>query len=112
MPDRDTTLRLRIRSWAEAGDSPDVRDEVLARWRNSVELEEMLWSKAQAQGLVSAELEPNAVGRVMQAIHDGLDLQWSLDSVIDTEECRKVVSALIFGTFWRGAGSAAGSDPL
>jgi AcrR family transcriptional regulator len=112
MPGRDATLRLRLRSWAEAGDSPEVREEVLARWKHSLDLEEVLWSRAQAQRLISPDLEPWAVGRVMQAIHDGLDLQWSLDPGIDTEECRRVVAALVFGSFWQDGESAESDRPM
>jgi hypothetical protein len=44
-------------------------------------------------------LNPAAIARVLLAIHDGLDLQWSLDSGLDVEACREVVMALLRGRF-------------
>lgn len=110
MAGRRETLRMRAGAWSEAWENAEVRANVLARWRHAIDLEERLWSSAREQSLIRDDLDPRAVGRVMQAIHDGLDLQWSHDDGIEVEECRKVVEALVMGGFWQGEPPPGESD--
>lgn len=100
LEDRDTTLRLRFRSWAEALDDDGVREQAASRWTHHTAVIEGLWEKAQQQGFIPAHLDPRAVARVTLAIHDGLDLQWSLDPSLDVERCQEVVLAMLQGSFW------------
>jgi AcrR family transcriptional regulator len=101
LPGRRETLRMRAGAWSEAWENDEVLADVLARWDSSLKLETRLWSKAQDQSLIRSDLDAQAVGRVMQAIHDGLDLRWSHDADIDLDECRRVVEALVLGRFWQ-----------
>lgn len=110
LPGRRETLRMRAGAWSEAWENDEVLADVLARWQSSLDLETRLWSKAQAQSLIRSDLDAQAVGRVMQAIHDGLDLLWSHDPDIELDECRKVVEALILGRFWQGETESDESD--
>lgn len=110
MAGRDLRLRLRFRSWAEALDNDDVRAQVIKRWRHLLDAEERLWATAQQQGLIPADLDVRAVVRVMQAIHDGLDVQWLLDPQTRVDRCNDVVMALAFGRFWRD-GEARDGQP-
>jgi AcrR family transcriptional regulator len=99
MPGRETTVGLRMRSWSEALENEEVREQVLARWTKYTPVEEQIWSKARNQGRLAEDLDLKAVAQVMQAIHDGLDLRWALDPSIDVEACYDVVLAMIRGRF-------------
>ena len=99
-PDARTMLSVRFRSWAEALDNKDVRDEVLRRWNNHFDAAEGLVVRAQEEGQIAGELDSRSVARVMLALHDGLDLQGVLDPGINLEKCREVTSAMFFGEFW------------
>lgn len=99
IPGRATTVGLRMRSWSEALENEEVREQVLARWAKYTPVEEEIWSKARNQGRLAADLDLKAVAQVMQAIHDGLDLRWALDPSIDVEACYEVVLAMIRGRF-------------
>jgi len=99
LPDRETTVGLRMRSWSEALENEDVKKQVLARWAKYAPVEEEIWSKARNQGRIAEDLNLRAVTQVMQAIHDGLDLRWALEPSIDVEACYDVVLAMIQGHF-------------
>lgn len=99
IPGRATTVGLRMRSWSEALENDEVREQVLARWAKYMPVEEQIWSRARDQGRMPEELDPKAVAGVMQAIHDGLDLRWALDPSTDVEACYDVVLAMIQGRF-------------
>lgn len=110
MPGRRTTVGLRLRSWAEALESDEVREQVVARWEGYRPVAEGLWIKAREEGLVPAELDPDAIERVMFAIHDGLDLQWALDPTFDVDKCREVVVAMFRAWFSGGHEQSTGPD--
>jgi AcrR family transcriptional regulator len=99
IPGRETTLRLRFRSWAEALDDEDLRKEVVDRWEHHTAVVELLLLEVQEQGRVPSDLDPKAIARVLLAMHDGLDLQWSFDPNLDLDACRDVVMAFLGGGF-------------
>lgn len=100
LPGRKTTVGLRIQSWSEALENEEVRDQVVSRWDRYQPVTMQMWTKAQSQGLVSQDLDPEAVDQVFMAIHDGLDVRWALDQDFDVNACRDVVLALMKGRFW------------
>jgi len=97
IPGRETTLRLRFRSWAEALDNEELRKEVVDRWEHHTGVAERLLAEVQEQAMIPSHIDPRSLARVMLAIHDGLDLQWSLDPKLDVDACRDVVMALLSG---------------
>lgn len=103
--DRRTTVGIRMRSWSEALENDDIRDQVVDRWVKYDPVMEGVWSRAQVQGSVPGHLDAAAIAQVILAIHDGLDVQWALDPSIDVEACREVVLALIQGRLWLGESS-------
>jgi AcrR family transcriptional regulator len=109
IPGRGTTLRLRFRAWAEALDDEDLRNEVVDRWGHHTAVVERLLVEVQEQGRIPTGLDPTAIARVLLAMHDGLDLQWSLDPTLDLDACRDVVMAFLAGDFSLG-GEAAAED--
>ena len=99
LPDRRTTVGVRMRSWSEGLENDEVREQVVSRWHKYGPVDAEVWSRAQASGRVDGDLDPEAITQVMMAIHDGLDLRWALDPTFDIEGCREVVIALIKGQF-------------
>jgi len=108
LPGREATLRLRFRAWAEALDDDAVRAEVVGRWKHHADVVERLLADGQEQGLIARDLDVHAIASVLLAVHDGLDVQWSLEKDLDVERCRDVVLALITGRF-RAAGDSGES---
>lgn len=102
LPSRRHALRMRIGAWSRAFDDDEVLAGVRARWANAIDLEARLWERARSDGLVREDLDPAAIGVVMQAIHDGLDLMWAHDPGLDVAGCRRVIEALALGSFWEG----------
>jgi AcrR family transcriptional regulator len=102
LPERKTTVGLRMQSWSEALENEEVRDQVVGRWARYEPVTVQMWSKARSTGLISEAVDPEAVSQVMMAIHDGLDLRWALDKDIDVEAWGEVVRALLNGQFWTG----------
>lgn len=99
LPDRKTTVGVRMRSWSESLENEEVRDQVVGRWRKYEPVDRDVWTRAQAKGWVAKDLDPGAITQVMMAIHDGLDLRWALDPTIDIEGCRDVLIAMVKGHF-------------
>jgi AcrR family transcriptional regulator len=95
IPERRTTVGLRLRSWAEAIESDDVRERVVARWHDYGLIGEQVWADAREQGSMPSDLNVEGLGRVMMAIHDGLDLQWALDPTLDLDACHEAVMQVI-----------------
>lgn len=95
IPDRKTTVGLRMRSVSEGLDDAAAREQVVGRWRDHAELWESHLSADQERGLLAEDIDAAALARVMVAIHDGLDTQWALDSEMDVEACRRAVSAVV-----------------
>lgn len=110
LPSRSHALRMRAGAWSRAFDDEEVLAGVRARWANAIDFEASLWERAKRDGLVREDLDPAAIGTVMQAIHDGLDLMWAHDPDIDLAGCRRVIEALTLGTFWQGRRSQGGGD--
>jgi len=100
LPGRKTNVGLRMQSWSEALENEEVRDQVVSRWDKYQPVTVQMWTKAQSQGLVPRDLDPEAVDQVFMAIHDGLDVRWALDQDIDVSAWRDVVLALMKGRFW------------
>lgn len=92
----EAAMNVRFRSWAEAVYDVDIREEVLSRWRSHREIAEGLVRRAQEQGEIDARFDPDALVRVLLAIHEGLNLQAVLDPAIDLEKCEDVAMAMFF----------------
>jgi hypothetical protein len=95
------TMKLRLWAWAEALQNPEVREEVLKRWETHLAVTEQMVRRAQELGQINSDLDPGAVARVMQAIGDGLTLQWTINPDFDIWQFQEVELALYGGTFWQ-----------
>ena len=108
-PDREATVSLRIRSWAEALDNEDVKKQLVGRWKFYEPIEENMFRQAQDEGLVSEDLDPRAIAVLGMAIHDGLDFRKVLDPSVDVDKCKEVVLAMFRGLFQAKDGTSSSS---
>jgi AcrR family transcriptional regulator len=94
-PGMDATLKLRVHSWAEALQNPQVREQVLDRWDERLNTKSVV--QAQERGLIDPELDAQAIARAVQSLFDGLVLQWAIDPTVDLWKYREVMMAMIAG---------------
>ena len=95
-------MKLRLRAWAESLQNPEVKEEVMKRWRSRLATSQEMIQRAQELGQVNPELDARAVAFVSQAISDGFTLLWTIDPDFDIWKFREVELALFGGTFWIG----------
>lgn len=97
-------MKLRVRSWAEALQNPEVKEEILTRWEHRQGLLETMVRRAQELGQVNPELDPAAAGRVILALGEGFRLLWTIDPDFDGWKTKfnDVEMALYSGNFWLG----------
>lgn len=93
------SIRIDVRLCAEALHEPRVRKAVLENLDNLFRLFAARVREAQEEGAVDADLEPRAVGRVLVALFQGLELQKAADPEVDVAACADAVQALVQGTF-------------
>ncbi|MBM3940964.1 MAG: TetR/AcrR family transcriptional regulator [SAR202 cluster bacterium] len=109
-PEARVANRAALQLWAEMAVNPDVRQlmsdnlaRITAGLANVVRA-------AQARGDWNPDLDPEAVARVMIAIHDGFVQQKAFDPAIDTASYVKAAVAIFNDTLWNpGALSRAAS---
>lgn len=106
----ETDMKFRLRSWSEALQNPEVKEEVLARWQHRLGLFEQVVRRAQELGQVNPELDPAVVGRVMLALGEGFTLMWTIDPDFRgrSREFNDVELALYSGDFYCGESGPAG----
>lgn len=92
-------MGMRLRGWADAVHDDVARDEVLRRWGHHLDVLTGLVARAQGRGEVTGDLDPGAVARIMLAVHEGLNLQATLDEGVDLEACTTAILAMFSGTF-------------
>jgi AcrR family transcriptional regulator len=100
----EMAMKLRVRSWAEALQNPEVKEEILTRWEHRLGLYEAFVRRAQGLGQVSPELDPGAAARLILAISEGFRLLWTIDPDFDGWKTKfnDVEMALYSGTFFSG----------
>jgi AcrR family transcriptional regulator len=108
-PGKEAAMNVRLLSWAEAIQNPEVREEVLSRWGHHLAVAKKWVRRAQDEGQIDPALDAHAVARIMLAIHDGFGLQWALDPDVDIPKYREAMLALFGGSFWHGE-KDAGTD--
>lgn len=105
----ELVMKLRLCSWAEALQNPEVREEVLSRWDSHLALGEQMVRRAQELGQINPALDAGAAARVLQAISDGFTLLWTIDPEFDIWKFREVELALYGGKFWCGEDESSDS---
>jgi AcrR family transcriptional regulator len=97
---RDCAVHIEL--WAEALSNPRIRDMVV-RIDDSIRdaFVTKIVREAQRRGEINAQLDADAVARVMMAFWDGLVLQKTLDPQVDVWKYVGVMKAMMNGTFWQ-----------
>lgn len=105
----ETNMKIRVRSWSESLQNPEVKEEVLARWKHRLDLFEQTVRRAQELGQVNPELNPAVVGRIMLAIGEGFTLMWTIDPEFGAlaRDFNDVELSLFTGEFFRGESGGA-----
>jgi TetR/AcrR family transcriptional repressor of uid operon len=105
----EMAMQLRVRSWAEALQNTEVKEEILTRWENRLGLFEAMVRRAQELGQVNPELDPGAAGRVILALSEGFRLLWTVDPDFAAwaSKFNDVEMALYSGTFFSGENGQA-----
>ena len=105
LPNSHVRLAVQVLWWSEAMRSPEMLESLRAQsvdsWKS---LLAGVIARAQEQGEVNSELDPEAAARVLLATWQGLVLQKALDPEVDVEGYVDAVRAMYGGTFWRVAG--------
>lgn len=100
----EVEMNLRLRSWAEALQNPDIREEVQRRWEHRLRLFEKIVRRAQKLGQVNPDIDPGAAARFILALSEGFKLLWTVDADFDEWKWKfnEVEIALYTGNFWCG----------
>jgi AcrR family transcriptional regulator len=100
----ESEMNLRLRSYAEALQNSEVKEEILKRWEHRLGLGVTMVRRAQELGQVNADLDPGAAARVILAVGEGFRLLWTIDPDFDAWKWKfnDVETALYTGSFWCG----------
>jgi len=104
---RDCAVHIEL--WAEALSNPRIR-KMVAGIDDSIRAAfvSKIVRYAQERGEINANLDADAVARVMMAFWDGLVLQKTLDPEVDVWKYVAVMKAMMGGTFWHKTKKEAG----
>jgi len=103
-PEPDNNMKVAVQSFGEALRNPRVRKIVGDNLTDAEDRIGVFVRGAQERGEINSDLDPRAIAKLLNAIHDGLLLQKVIlpERSGDIEELLKVVRAfLIKGEFWR-----------
>jgi AcrR family transcriptional regulator len=92
---REDMRRVGIQGWAEALRSPDIHASILEGFSAVREAIIDLVRRGQAGGQIRADVEAEAVPRVLTAIFQGLMLQTAWGERFDLQACGHLVRAMI-----------------
>jgi AcrR family transcriptional regulator len=97
---RDCAVHIEL--WAEALSNPRIRETIVSV-DDSIRdaFVKKIVHEAQDRGEINPNLDPDAVGRVMMGLWDGLVLQKTLDPEVDVWKYVAVMKAMMGGTFWQ-----------
>jgi AcrR family transcriptional regulator len=92
--------RVNIQGWSEALINPEVLDAINRAFSSYRRMLAQLIYKAQQQGVVSAAVDPEAVGRILVSLYLGLELQTAWEpGEVEVNYYTTAVKALLHGSF-------------
>jgi AcrR family transcriptional regulator len=94
-PAGEARRRVGVNGWAEALRSERVRDRVVEGIDAPRSVIVALVARAQAQGLMSAEVDADALARCLIALFQGLVLQASWGEVLDVDATLAVIERML-----------------
>ncbi len=97
----DARRRVSIHGWAEALSNNRVRSSVVEGIEAPIALIVALAERAQRRGLLSTEIEGEALGRACVALFQGFTLQIAWGQVVEIEPAVSVIERMILGLFDR-----------
>jgi len=106
-PGGDARRRVSVNGWAEALRNDRVRASVLEGVETPVSVIAALVERAQAQGAMSANIDPEAVGRSLVALFQGFALQVAWGEAVDMQAAVAVVERMLSGLASQGDVTAA-----
>ena len=90
--------RVRVRLWGEALSADEVREVLAENQANFVETIAAIIRDGQAEGTFDADVDPEALARVLMAFHQGMVLQKALSPDTSVEPAFEEFRALLRGT--------------
>ena len=92
--------RVNIQGWSEALLNPKLLNAINNAFHNYRTMLIQLIRQAQQRGVVSTEVDPEAVARILQSLYLGLELQTAWEpGAVDVSQYITAVNALLRGTF-------------
>jgi len=104
---RTDARRVSVQGWAEALRNPKVHENITRNVASVREEIARLIARGQAAGQIRAELDPEAVARVLIAIFQGLTLSSTLRADAELSGVGAVIRAMIRNTLFTEAALAA-----
>jgi len=94
--------RVNIQGWAEALLNPKLLKAINHAFQSYRSMVIQLIGQAQQRGVVSSEVDPEAVARIVQSLYLGLELQTAWEpGEVDVSQYTTAANALLRGTFCR-----------
>lgn len=93
----EVSVRLDVRLWAEALDHAEVRETAREAFASVREPVAAYLEAEREAGRIRADVDPDAVGRLVISLLTGLELQRALDGKVDLDAYRAAVQALLTG---------------
>ncbi len=100
--DCEGDIRCDVELWGEALREPRILDICRRAERSHSELFAEIVREGQAKGEISAELDAEAVARVMISFYQGLVVQKAIDPSADVGKYVQAMKAMMSGRFWKG----------
>jgi AcrR family transcriptional regulator len=92
--------RVNIQGWSEALLNPKLLNAINHAFNSYRTMLMQLIRQAQQRGVVSAEVDPEAIGRIVLSLYLGLELQTAWEpGIVDVNRYTIAVKALLRGTF-------------
>jgi AcrR family transcriptional regulator len=94
--------RVNIQGWAEALLNPKLLDAITRAFASYRTMLTQLIRQGQQRGVVSTEIDPEAVARILLSLYLGLELQTAWEpGTVEVNQYTAAVKALLHGTFRR-----------
>jgi AcrR family transcriptional regulator len=100
-PGAEEAARAAVNTWGEAAVNPEVRSEQRAALDNAIAFLTGFTRSAQIAGELNPDIAPEAFGRLMTALYDGIVLQQAIDPDTDVGAYAHAVRAVLEGRLWR-----------
>jgi TetR/AcrR family transcriptional regulator, transcriptional repressor of aconitase len=98
-PEADLRRRMSAQVLAEGVRNPEVNEAIRDTWGDVLGRMAAIVRRGQAAGELDPDLDPDAVARLLGAIHSGLVMHQAKEPGLDLVACLDAVEALLTGRF-------------